>query len=235
MELSIKTEHFTSKFLHININSKNQYNSFYPINYRTPTVTLSNLLLETPWMDAPFGICNYSSTENKFYIDLSFNGYNYDTEIKNFYRVIDSIDNFVINFIDNIDDKKENSYNRQIKYNKNNPPIMKLKIYKNTQIFDIYNNEITHLDVKPKSKVQALICCNGLWFFENKWGLSWKVYKIYVKKPEDNLELYPFLDSNIKQNMNTKNSSSFEETETETESDSSEETTEKITKENLEE
>jgi hypothetical protein len=171
-------------------------------------------------MDAPFGICNYNSNENKFYLDLSFNGFNYDTEIKNFYRVIDSIDNFVINFIDTIDDKKEHNYNRQIKYNKSNPPIMKLKIYKNTQIFDIYNNKINEFNVKPKSKVQALICCNGLWFFENKWGLSWKVYKIYVKSPEDNLDFYPFIDSNEEKK---KRKDTESDTETDTEETDSEE------------
>jgi hypothetical protein len=103
MELSIKSEHFTSKFLYINTNNTN--NTFFPISYRTPTLTLNNLLFETPWMEAPFGICQYNNEkdklEGKYYLDLSFNGYLYDMELKNFYKVIDNIDNFVINFITN--------------------------------------------------------------------------------------------------------------------------------------
>ena len=42
-----------------------QNNSFFPINYRTPTLTLNNLLFETPWMDAPFGVCQYNNSKDK--------------------------------------------------------------------------------------------------------------------------------------------------------------------------
>jgi hypothetical protein len=209
MELSIKPEHFTSKFLHINVNNQTQNNSFFPIMYKTPTLTLNNLLFETPWMDAPFGICQYNNEkdkkEGKYYLDLSFNGYNYDTEIKNFYRVIENIDNYILNFIDtyynSYNNKKENyNYNQQIRYNKNNskyPPTIKLKIFENnTKIVDLYNKEVDDFCeyIQPNSKVQALIRCNGLWCFENKWGLSWKVCKLSVKQPDVLLE-YPFIDN----------------------------------------
>jgi hypothetical protein len=252
MELSIKSEHFTSKFLYINTNNTNK--TFFPISYRTPTLTLNNLLFETPWMDAPFGICQYNNEkdklEGKYYLDLSFNGYLYDTELKNFYKVIDSIDNFVMNFItnyyeyyekypkknkkkkifanppkdDTISDQHEGyedhedhedhdnniniinqieddlnnyefNYNRQIRFNKNNnkfPPTMKLKIFDNfTNIVDIYDNKINNFSehIKPNSKAQALIRCNGLWMYDNNWGLSWKVCKIIIKNNEDIIKL----------------------------------------------
>jgi hypothetical protein len=258
MELSIKAEHFTSKFLYINNNNTN--NTFFPISYRTPTLTLNNLLFETPWMEAPFGICQYNNEkdklEGKYYLDLSFNGYLYDMELKNFYKVIDNIDNFVINFInnyyeyydkypkknkknktslstsistsiststsqgsvkddiiscnsddeinqlnsltnsDNSDDQFDNyeftyNYNRQIRFNKNNnkfPPTMKLKIFDNfTNIMDIYGNRIHNFAeyIKPNAKAQALIRCNGLWMYDNKWGLSWKVCKIIIKNNDE--------------------------------------------------
>lgn len=199
MELSIKPEHFTSKFLFINLN--NQNSSFYPILYRTPTLTLNNLLFETPWMDAPFGICQYNNekdkSEGKYHLDLSFNGYTYDTEIKNFYRVIESIDSFIVNFIDNYQDclgittKGNYKYNHQIRYNKNNqkyPPTIKLKIFENsTKVVDLYGKEIINFCeyIKPNAKIQALIRCNGLWSYENKWGLSWKVCKITVNNPHN--------------------------------------------------
>jgi len=225
MELSIKSEHFTSKFLYINTNNTN--NTFFPISYRTPTLTLNNLLFETPLMEAPFGICQYNNekdkSEGKYYLDLSFNGYLYDTELKNFYKVIDNIDNFVINFITNYyeyyekypkknkkkkisssnfnpiiseevlsDESNDNyefsyNYNRQIRFNKNNnkfPPTMKLKIFDNyTNVIDTYGNKIENFSeyIKPNAKVQALIRCNGLWMYDNKWGLSWKVCKIIIK------------------------------------------------------
>ena len=209
MELSIKPEHFTSKFLHINVNNQTQHNLFFPIMYKTPTLTLNNLLFETPWMDAPFGICQYNNEkdkkEGKYYLDLSFNGYNYDSEIKIFYKVIENIDNYIINFIDNYYNsdelKKQNyNYNSQIRYNKNNskyPPTIKLKIFENnTKIVDLYNKKVDNFNeyIQPNSKVQALIRCNGLWCFENKWGLSWKVCKLSIKK-NDILPEYPFIDN----------------------------------------
>ena len=103
MELSIKSDHFTPKFLYINLNNSN--NSFYPIFYRTPTVTLNNLLFETPWLDVPSGVSQYQhiidKKEGKYSLDLSFNGSNDNIEIKNFYKVIEGLDNFIINFLDN--------------------------------------------------------------------------------------------------------------------------------------
>lgn len=207
MELSIKPEHFTSKFLHINVNNQTQQNSFFPIMYKTPTLTLNNLLFETPWMDAPFGICQYNNEkdkeEGKYYLDLSFNGYNYDTEIKYFFKVMENIDNYIINFIDTYHNNKKKDnyiYNHQIKYNKNNPkypPTIKLKIFQNnTKVVDIYDKNVDDFleYISPNCKVKALIRCNGLWCFENKWGMSWKVCKLSVK-PSKILQEYPFIDN----------------------------------------
>jgi hypothetical protein len=217
MELSIKPEHFTSKFLHITINNQNQNqtpnqnNLFFPIIYKTPTLTLNNLLFETPWMEAPFGICQYNNEkdkqEEKYYLDLSFNGYNYDTEIKHFFKVMENIDNYIINFIETFyHNKKETyNYNSQIRYNKNNtkyPPTIKLKIFKNsTKIVDIFEKKIDDFteNIKPNSKIKALIRCNGVWCFENKWGLSWKVCKLSVKQPDILID-YPFIDNNDNDN-----------------------------------
>ncbi len=270
MELSIKSEHFTSKFLYINTNNTNK--TFFPITYRTPTLTLNNLLFETPWMDAPFGVCQYNNekdkAEGKYYVDLSFNGYLYDTELRNFYKVIDGIDNFVINFISNyyeyydksyekknkqkknkginiindldkinyynqsnsiysltddisseqsnessLDDEQNKNllllgdnietdefnfnynYNRQIRFNKSNnkfPPTLKLKIFENyTNVVDIYGNKIKNISeyIKPNAKSQALIRCNGLWMYDNKWGLSWKVCKLIIKNNDDMISI----------------------------------------------
>jgi hypothetical protein len=198
MELSIKSDHFTPKFLYINLNNSN--NSFYPIFYRTPTVTLNNLLFETPWLDVPSGVNQYQhiidKKEGKYSIDLSFNGLNDNIEIKNFYKVIEGLDNFIINFLDNYQDvlgiihKGNYKYNNLLHFNKNNKnhsPFFRLKIYEgSTKIFDLNNNKITNFmeNIKPNSKVQVLIKCNGLWVYEKNWGLSLKVCKMIVKEPD---------------------------------------------------
>ena len=220
MELSIKSEHFTPKFLYINLN--NQNNSFYPIFYRTPTVTLNNLLFDTPWLDVPLGVTQYNidKKEGKYTLDLSFNGYKDNNEIKNFYKVIEGLDNFIINFLDNYQDilginrKGNYKYNNLLRFNKNNDknndkndknnkssliPSFKIKIYDGiTPVFDLNNNKIDNFmeNIKPNSKVQVLLKCNGLWVYEKNWGLSLKVSKMIVKS-SDTLPEYPFLENSL--------------------------------------
>lgn len=204
MELSIKTEHFNPKFLYINRN--NRHSTFFNIFYRTPSIVLNNLVFQTPWMDAPIGICQYDNDEDrkkdKYYLDLSFNGCQYDPEIKNFYRIISNIDNFIIDYLDKHKDylglsNKQYIYNKQIRHNKNNPkfpPTIKLKIFKRTTKILNLDNELIPFDAYPKSKAQALIKCNGLWSYNNRFGLSWKVVKVNIKTQEQ-LATYPFIDS----------------------------------------
>lgn len=212
MELSIRTEYFNPKFLYINLN--NRRSSFFNIFYRTPTVVLNNLVFETPWMDAPFGICQYDNDEDrkkdKYYLDLSFNGYQYDIEIKNFYRTIENIDNYISTFLDNhmeylgIDPNQGYIYNRQVRFNKNNnkyspttkkfPPTIKLKIFRQTTQIKTLNGKVINFEdnIPPGSKAQALISCRGLWSYDNSFGLSWKVEKVIIKSPTF-LSEYPFL------------------------------------------
>lgn len=192
MELIINLEHFNAKFLQLNSPNTKRPN-FYNIIYNSPTVTLSNLIFETPWMDVPFGICQYNNNDekqkNKYYLDLSFNNYNINEELNNFYNCMNDIDDFVIDFlyqnkhdlglINNV----ESYYSKQIRYNKNNnnyPPTLKLKIFKGiTRIYDTNNNPVDFdTFVKPGSKAKAYIKCNGLWVFNNKFGMSWKVMKL---------------------------------------------------------
>lgn len=196
MELIIKLEHFNAKFLQIHMPSNKRPN-FYNIIYNSPTVVLNNLMFETPWMDVPFGICQYNNNDekqkNKYYIDLSFNSYDINDELNNFYNCMNDIDDFVIDFLyQNKHDlglmgNVEGYYSKQIRFNKNNasyPPTLKLKIFKGiTQIFDNEHNMVNFDSfVRPGSKAKAYIKCNGLWVFNNKFGMSWKVLKL-VSKP----------------------------------------------------
>lgn len=196
MELLIKLEHFNAKFLQINMPSNKRPN-FYNIIYNSPTVVLNNLMFETPWMDVPFGICQYNNNDekqkNKYYIDLSFNTYDVNDELNNFYNCMNDIDDFIIDFLYQnkhelgLMGNVEGYYSKQIRFNKNNasyPPTLKLKIFKGiTQIFDNDHNMVNFDSfVKQGSKAKAYIKCNGLWVFNNKFGMSWKVLKL-VSKP----------------------------------------------------
>lgn len=196
MELIIKLEHFNAKFLQINMPSSKRPN-FYNILYNSPTIVLNNLIFETPWMDVPFGICQYNNNDekqkNKYYIDLSFNGFNVSEELHNFYNCMNDIDDFIIDFLyQNRHDlglvgNIESYYSKQIRFNKNNnsyPPTLKLKIFKGiTKIFNTEHSPVNFDNfVKPGSKAKAYIKCNGLWVFNDKFGMSWKVMKL-ISKP----------------------------------------------------
>ena len=81
----------------------------------------------------------------------------------------------------------ESYYSKQIRFNKNNnsyPPTLKLKIFKGiTKIFDNDHSPVSFENfVKPGSKAKAYIKCNGLWIFNDKFGMSWKVMKL-ISKP----------------------------------------------------
>lgn len=198
MELIIKLEHFNAKFLQIN-SQNNKRPNFYNIIYNSPTIVLNNLIFETPWMDVPFGICQYNNNDekqkNKYYIDLSFNNFNTNEELNNFHNCMNDIDDFIIDFLyQNRHDmgligNVESYYSKQIRFNKNNtnyPPTLKLKIFKGiTKIFNTEHSPVNFDSfVKPGSKAKAYIKCNGLWVFNNKFGMSWKVMKL-VSKPSN--------------------------------------------------
>jgi hypothetical protein len=207
MELIIKLEHFNAKFLQINMPNSKRPN-FYNIIYNSPTVVLNNLIFETPWMDVPFGICQYNNNDekqkNKYYIDLSFNGFNINDELHNFYNCMNDIDDFIIDFLYqnrhslNLMGNVESYYSKQIRFNKNNssyPPTLKLKIFKGiTKIFNTEHSPVNFDSyVKPGSKSKAYIKCNGLWVFNNKFGMSWKVMKLISKPTTLSKKLY-FID-----------------------------------------
>ena len=55
MELAIKCDKFCSDNLKIRNYGKNS--SFYTISYQTDFFQLESIILNTPWMDVPFGMC----------------------------------------------------------------------------------------------------------------------------------------------------------------------------------
>lgn len=112
---------------------------------------------------------------------------------------MNDIDDFVIDFLyQNRHDlglvgNVESYYSKQIRYNKNShsyPPTLKLKIFKGiTKIRNIDDTELEFSSsVRPGSKAKAYIKCNGLWIFNNKFGMSWKVMKL-VSKPSGNRKI----------------------------------------------
>ena len=174
------------------------------LKYKLLDLDLNEIILETPVMEAPFGIRKYDETDNKnknkFYIDLSFKDIEINSEINNFYNKIKEIDEFIIekskffSSLWNLDNNKdiEEMYINQIRYNYKDdegryPPTFKIKMSKNRNgIFnsEIYGKKPQEMEslqdvIKKGSKVQIIMKCNGIWSINNKFGITWKVK--YIK------------------------------------------------------
>ena len=127
------------------------------MKYKLLDLDINEIILETPVMEAPFGIRKYDDSDNKnknkFYIDLSFKDIEINNEINNFYNKIKEIDDFIIDkskiFYNlwNLDNNKniEEMYINQIRYNYKDdegryPPTFKIKMSKNRH--GIFNSGI---------------------------------------------------------------------------------------------
>jgi hypothetical protein len=170
--------------------------------YKYPKYTLNEILMETPIMEAPFGIRKYDESDkknkNKFYLDLSFKGYENDENINIFYNKIKDLDQYVINNSKDLYElwkldrnNIENMYINQVRYNykeDKHPPTFKIKMsknkngYFNTEFYGNKNKNLQFIEdiIPPGSKIQVVIKCNGIWSIQNRFGITWKVKYIKI-------------------------------------------------------
>lgn len=174
MELAIKLEHFNANFLSINMMHFRR-NNFSNIIYNSPTIILQNLIFPTPWMELLL-----IKADTEYFIDLSFNGFETNEELMNFFNCINDIDDFVIDFLhkhkyelnityNNID----TIYTRQTtKRSPKHPPILRLN-FPHTPI------DITEAD---HYMAKSVIKCTGLHHYNGIYSLSWEIVKMNLKK-----------------------------------------------------
>lgn len=141
----------------------------------------------------------------KYYIDLSFVNNDNNPNIRIFYEKIKQLDNYVASLVTDTfknDDTLKNIFNtdnngnpyiKQIRVNKdktNLPSTFKIKITRDDE-FDVVcrqyqsnGNFITKTNcnlesiIKPNIYVSCIIKCNGVWFQNNKFGMTWKLEEI---------------------------------------------------------
>lgn len=210
MELAIKLEHFNANFLAINAPCLKR-NNFSNIIYNSPTIILHNLIFPAPKMEMLSGIFKYHNiTENKnknknkteteaeteidtkYYVDLSFNGYETDQNLHNFLNCINDLDDFVVDFLHkhkhelNIVTSIDNVYTRQIKKRSvNHPPMIRFKLYSDSVKTYLEDVPISYTSIKDITHVgnanyiaKSVIKCNGLRCYNGKYSLSWEIIKI---------------------------------------------------------
>jgi len=193
MELIIKQEFFNPLFINFTIPNVNRP-TFFNITYNSPTVELEGLLFETPWMRCPRSPFQYDINDNnKFHMELSFRGYKFNSQLRMFFSCLSGIDRKISSFLYKnrnylgLNDNVENLFHKQVRFirdaNSENDSIIKLKLFKSaTKTFLTENDNEMDFNkvILPDTRVKAYIKCNGLWYYNGKFGISWKAYKLVV-------------------------------------------------------
>jgi hypothetical protein len=193
----------------LNHYDKNKKGNYIKLFYKISKDVDIDLIVNTPKMFIPFGLCKYEENniknKYKYYIDLSFMNYNNNHNINMFYQKITGLDKYISELVRdtyeshpvmaNIFKNDNNPYINQIRNNKdktNLPSTFKIKITKNDEfdvVCKIHNKDGTittkkncNLEnyINPNMYVSCIIRCNGIWFQNNKFGMTWKLDKISV-------------------------------------------------------
>lgn len=159
-------------------------------------------------MRVPFGLNVYDqSNPPKYSINLSFNGYQDNQDVKAFYEAIQALDKYVVDeAVKNSEawfgKKKsrevlEEFYTPSLKFGKKDdyPPTMKLNLRKladgfETKFYDIKGKPYKSMPVEEMlmkgTQVTCLINCADVWIAgTGKFNLRWNVEQIVIhKRPE---------------------------------------------------
>jgi hypothetical protein len=159
-------------------------------------------------MRIPFGLNVYDqTTPAKYSINLSFNGYKDNAEVKAFYEAIEALDKYIVE--EAVKNSKawfgreksrevlQEFYTSSLKFGKSEdyPPTMKLNLRKNadgfeTKFFDIKGKPYKAMPIEELlakgTQVTCLISCTDVWIAgTGKFNLRWNVDQIVIhKRPE---------------------------------------------------
>ena len=156
-------------------------------------------------MRVPFGLNIFDqSSPPKYSINLSFNGYTEEGDVKAFYEAIEALDRYVVD--EAVRNSKawfgkeksrevlEEFYTPSLKFGKNKdyPPTMKLNLKKigesfDTKFYDVKGKPYREMPVEEMLakgvQVTALIECSDVWIAGNgKFNLRWNAKQIVIHK-----------------------------------------------------
>lgn len=156
-------------------------------------------------MRVPFGLNVFDqSTPPKYSINLSFNGYTEEGDVKAFYEAIEALDRYVVD--EAVRNSKawfgkeksrevlEEFYTPSLKFGKNKdyPPTMKLNLKKigesfDTKFYDIKGKPHKEMPIEEMLakgvQVTTLIECSDVWIAGNgKFNLRWNAKQVVIHK-----------------------------------------------------
>ena len=163
--------------------------SLIPIKYKHNNNKL-DFIIQTPRLYIPFGINTY---RDKNYISLSFRNYEYDREIKTFLKTIKQLSNHIEEYIKYKWGHRYH-FDNNIKENDNGfPPLLKITIPENVNIFDDNRNTLVLDNITPKIECNGIIYLSHIWKNNKRFGLTWKLLQLKVY-PIKIFSGYAFLD-----------------------------------------
>ena len=215
-------------------------NVIYPSNFQSKAITLSaprtlqsgakqaylnyngeRLVMQTAVaMSSPFGLNTFANQQgqNEYSVDLSFRGHEQRPEVKEFMRVLEQMDNMMI------DEGVKNSkawfkadlnkevikafYTPSLKYSKDKegnvlsyPPNIKVKLPKrngewDTKFYDLNGTPFKGVPVEDMivkgTQITAIIECGGVWFAGSKFGLTWRAKQVAIHKLPEKMSEFAF-------------------------------------------
>ena len=170
-------------------------------------------------MSVPFGLNTFQNANGAEYsVDLSFRGHDNRPELKEFMKVLEQMDEMMIN--EGVKNSKtwfkadlnreviKAFYTPSLKYSKDKegnvlsyPPNMKLKLPKrngdfDTKFYDLNGNPYKNVPIEDLLvkgiQVTAIIECGGVWFAGSKYGLTWRAKQIAIHKLPEKMGDFAF-------------------------------------------
>ena len=162
-----------------------------------------DLVIQTPILVMPFGLSQFG---NNKYLDVSFYNIDNDSDINNFYQLINNINARVNKHIKYLprSNKVKQYLNKEVPYltyynnpkPKNGifPERLRLLFSNSCKIFGKDYRPLDESCLKTKFMVKLLIQPACIWVNKNKYGITWVVQQV---KLYDKLEIpeYQFIDS----------------------------------------
>ena len=214
-------------------------NVVYPSSFQVKSITLSaprtlasgakqaylnyeggRLVMQTAVaMSSPFGLNTFQSQNGAEYsVDLSFRGVDTRPELQEFKRVLEQMDELMINEgvknskawfkADLSKDVIKAFYTPTLKYSKDKegnvlsyPPNIKVKLPKrngewDTKFYDLNGTPYKGVPVEDMivkgTQITAIIECGGVWFAGSKFGLTWRAKQIAVHKLPEKMGEFAF-------------------------------------------
>jgi hypothetical protein len=171
-------------------------------------------------MTSPFGLNTFANQQgqNEYSVDLSFRGHEQRPEVKEFMRVLEQMDELMIN--EGVKNSKawfkadlnreviKAFYTPSLKYSKDKegnvlsyPPNIKVKLPKrngewDTKFYDLKGSPYKGVPVEELivkgTQITAIIECGGVWFAGSKFGLTWRAKQVAIHKLPERMSDFAF-------------------------------------------